>query len=453
MKRIFPERISDLLFAVRRFCQIVILVNCYGARYAWRSLRRAVLKRGPARRTILGEELASLCEALGPTFIKIGQILSSRSDLLQVEIVKPLSRLQEQVAPFDVGQIPGIIEDAFNRPIDDIFASFEFEPVSSASVAHVHRARLKDDREVAVKIRRPNIIRTVESDLRLLRFAARLLALLPFMRAMPFSELVDDIGAPVRQQLDFRLEAENNRLFRECFAGIEHIKFPRLVEELCTDSVLTMEFLRDLERVTSQKFTPVERKTAALAGLRALYRMIFLHGFIHADMHPGNVFMREWGEFVILDTGLVARLSTTDRQDFVNFFFGLVNNDGKECARIVYENALYRSKHCYRSAFEDAMVELIAEFSSKKSYEFEVAHFAYRLIETQRRAGIRGSTKFIMTILSMVVFDGICKQLYPACDFQAEARGFLISARYARKPTGVKEHLLSASLPQWSMIK
>jgi ubiquinone biosynthesis protein len=128
----------------------------------------------------------------------------------------------------------------------------------------------------------------------------------------------------------------------------------------------------------------------------------------------------------------VARLSAAEQQDFVNFFFGLVNNKGRECARIVYDNASYHAKGCDRAAFEEAMVELVAEHSALKSREFEVARFVYQLVALQRRFGICGSTKFMMTILSMVVFDGICKQLYPECDFQGEARGYLITAKYRR---------------------
>jgi ubiquinone biosynthesis protein len=136
--------------------------------------------------------------------------------------------------------------------------------------------------------------------------------------------------------------------------------------------------------------------------------------------------------------GLVARLDETDQRDFVDFFFGLVNNQSRECARIIYDNASYRGRNCDRHAFESAMVELIGRHSALKAHEFEVTYFVYQLMELQRRFSLRGSTKFMMTILSMVVYDGICKQLYPECDFQNEARGFLITARYRRKPDASK---------------
>lgn len=434
MTRAHTEDAPRLVATIGRFAEICLLVAVHGSLFAVSSARLLLLRRSDGWREIFGARLAMLCEALGPTFIKAGQILSARPDLLPVEIVSALVRLQDRLAPFDGALIPRIIEEAFGRPSEELFDSFNLSPVAAASIAQVHRARLKDGREVAVKIRRPGIHRRVEGDLRILDGMARVVSRMPWMKTVPLAELVDEIGAPIRQQLDFSLEAENNRQFRAHFANIEHIKIPALVEHLCTASVMTMEYVGGMQRIDSTNFNAQERKTAALAGLRALYKMIFFDGLIHADMHPGNVFIREWGEFVILDTGLVARLSEGDQQDFVNFFFGLVNNQGRECARIIYENASFRARGCDRAAFEQAMIELIARHSALKSHEFEVSLFVYQLIKTQRRFGIRGSVKFMMTILSMVVFDGICKQLYPECDFQGEARAFLITARYRRKP-------------------
>lgn len=417
---------------VGRLFVVLAAVCVHSARLGLACLVRWARRGGPGYDELCGVHAANLCEALGPTFIKLGQILSSRPDLIPAGVAAPLARLQDQVRPFESRLIPRIIEEAYGRPLGELFSSFDLVPVSAASVAQVHRARLLDGRVVAVKVRRPGVVRTVEDDLRILRFGARNLTRLPFMRIMPLNELVEDIGTPIRQQLDFAAEAANNARFRHHFLGTERVKFPEVVEPLCADGVIVMEFLERLQKVNSTDLSAAEHKSAALAGLHALYKMIFIDGFIHADMHPGNVFVREWGEFVILDTGLVARLSAAEQQDFVNFFFGLVNNKGRECARIVYDNATYHAKGCDRAAFEEAMVELVAEHSALKSREFEVARFVYQLVALQRRFRICGSTKFMMTILSMVVFDGICKQLYPECDFQGEARGYLITAKYRR---------------------
>lgn len=413
-----------------RFFEIGASILFHGCRLTLRWLISRASRRPVSAQTLLGDELRLLCERLGATFVKLGQVLSSRPDLLTPELTAPLARLQDDVAPFPGAE--SAVEHAFGRSLPEIFAHFEPEPMASASIAQVHRARLHDGREVAVKIRRPGIVQQVDDDFRMMHGIARWIGSLPPMRLVPMRELIQELETPIRQQLDFYREVASLERFRANFEGVEHVTLPVPVRELCSASVLTMELLRDLEKVTSERFSERERKTAALAGLRALYKMIFADGFVHADMHPGNVFLRQWGELVILDMGLVAELSDDDLQDFVDFFFGLVNNQGKVCAQIVYDTALYVSPRCDRQAFETAIVEMVGRHSALKSHEFEVTHFVYELIETQRRHGIRGSTQFIMTVLSMVVYDGICKQLYPECEFQKEARGYLIAAKYRR---------------------
>jgi ubiquinone biosynthesis protein len=422
----------DSLSMILRALEIMWLVARYGAGGCVRAAYLCLRRRPDQCARLVGETVARCCEALGPAFIKAGQILSARPDLLPAGVGAPLRRLQNQIAPFDGARASQIIEAAFGCPLHELFDAFDVEPIASASIAQVHRARLKDGREVAVKVRRPGVSRLVNNDMRILGVMANTLSVLPGMRAVPLPELVNEFVDPIKQQLDFQVEAANNRRFREQFALAEHIRLPALVDDLCTENVLTMEYLDRLQRTDANSLSAAECTTAALAGLRALYKMIFIDGFVHADMHPGNVYVREWGEFVILDTGLVACLNAANRRDFVDFFFGLINNESRECARIIWENASYRAKNCDRQAFDAAMVVLIGRHSALKCHEFEVAQFVYELMETQRRFKIRGSTTFMMTILSMVVFDGICKQLYPLCDFQNEARGFLITARYRR---------------------
>ncbi len=425
-----PRPVRDALSALGRLAEIVALVAVHGGRWALRLGLTRLRRPAPPAGALLGEVLADLFQALGPTFIKAGQILSARPDLLSPTVAGPLARLQDQIEPFDARLVPGLLQAAFARPLEEVFASFESAPLSCASVAQVHRARLQDGRDVAVKIRRPGIVRRVERDFRLLRLLARTAARLPGMRTVPVVELVGEIERPIVQQLDLAHEARSLRQLRRNFAGHERIRIPAPIDELCRDSVLTMEHMAELQKVTAPGFSTHERQAAAQAGLRALYKMIFVDGFIHADMHPGNVFLRGRGELVLLDLGLVAVLDETDQRDFSDFFFGIVCNDGRACARVVWDTALYRTRRSDRAAFEAAMVALIGRHASLRSRDFEITTFVYQLMETQRRFGIRGSTKFIMTVLSMVVYDGICKQLYPECDFQNEARGYLMLARY-----------------------
>jgi ubiquinone biosynthesis protein len=249
--------------------------------------------------------------------------------------------------------------------------------------------------------------------------------LFPAMRLVPLKGIVKEFGQVIEQQLDFTLEADNNRIFRQNFAHCQQIVIPRLYDNLCGEAILTMEYLDGLIKVGHLDLTTQEREAAAITSLRALYQMIFIDGFTHGDMHPGNIFFRRNGEFVMLDLGLVARLSGSDLIDFASFFFGMVTNNGQECARVVYESATFRAPYCDRKKFETAMVELVDRHSSKGARDFEVSEFALQLFNTQRRHGICGSTNFMMTILSLVVFEGIAKQIHPNLDFQGEARRFI----------------------------
>lgn len=384
-----------------------------------------------------GLRLAALLEDLGPTAIKLGQILSSRPDLIPASITDPLSRLQDRLRPFPGEKAMRAVEISLGRQIAEVFSEFDMDPISAASIAQVHRARLLDGREVAVKIRRPGVDVTVQRDLRMLHSVSRLLARLPGMRLIPIQELVEEVMLPIHEQLDFELEAENNRILRRNFHRAERVAIPALIDELCTPSVLVMEYFANLRKIGESKLSPEDSRTVALTGLRALYRMIFVDGFVHADMHPGNLLIRGRAEVAMLDTGLVVRLDKATQTDFVDFFFALVNNDGRECARIVETNAQWLSPRFSRERFEREMTALIARHSALKSRDFEISTFVCQLIETQRRCGVRGSTAFMMTVVAMVVYDGICKQLYADCDFQREARPFLIVGRYSGRKLAV----------------
>ena len=409
-----------------RVCAIACVCASHGMRWAAAQVR---LRRGASD---FAERLTALLEDLGPTFIKSGQILSVRPDIATPRLSSALARLRDQVRPIPAAAIERVIAQSFGAPPDTMFSNFDPVPVAAGSIAQVHRATLADGRIVAVKVRRPDAPRQVELDFAVLAAAGRCLALIPVFRHTPITELIDEFATAVRQQLDFTLEAENHRRLRNIFEHSEQLSIPSLIDPLCTESVLTMDYVDGLRDVVdTQRPLPARRQTA-LAGLRALYRMIFEVGLVHADMHPGNVALASDGKLVLLDMGLVARLSLRDRNDFVDFFFGLVTAKGEECARIVIANASALGQRYDEALFRAAMCELVSRHARRRSAEFEIATFVAELLAVQRRYDVRGSPAFITTVLAMVVYDGICKQLYPECDFQLEARGFLIVARYGR---------------------
>jgi ubiquinone biosynthesis protein len=408
-----------------RVAQLVAMTAGHGLRLAGRSLWRLGPTASESQASVVGRSLTELLEALGATFVKVGQVLSSRPDLLPSDVIVHLRRLQQDVEPIPATQLHAALDQGLGA---GALASVEVTPLASASVAGVYRAQLHDRRPAAVKVRRPGLVVTVQQDLVILKAIARLLQRVPALRVVPVKGVAEEIAEAIRRQLNFEDEAANNRRFQANFAGYDGVRIPVLVEGLCSESVLTMEYLPDLRRLDSLEVDDEQAEATALVGLRVLYKMIFLDGFIHVDMHPGNIFVGPDGELVLLDLGLVAELDDEQRLEFAEFFVAIAMNDGRRCAGIVVDTARSLAPTFEPAAFLAAMDQLIDRYSGLDAGAFEVVRFATDLFDVQRRYGVTGSTAFTLVIVSLVVFEGIVKKIAPGLDFQAEARSFLATA-------------------------
>lgn len=385
----------------------------------------AAVRRGATIRGAFGGALSDLLEALGPTYIKIGQMLSARPDLLSPEIIAGLRRLQRHVAPGNPAAARSHVEETFGRPIGELFAAYDATPIASASIATVHRARLHDGRDVVLKIRRRDVERRIRADLAILGALAHALQRIPGMRTIPIRGFVDEFGTALLEQIDFTAELQSMLRMRTNFARLPQIVMPAPIPELCRESVITMEFLADLEPIGARELFVSEREYAARGSLRALYKMIFVDGFVHCDLHPGNLFVLSGGRVAIVDFGFMLRLSPQEQQTFSRFFFSMVVNDGPTAARILVETATYIAPGFEQPAFADDVGALLHRNFSISVHDFEVSRFAFELFSLQRRHGLRAASKYMMIILSLVMFEGIVKQLFPDLDFQFEARRFL----------------------------
>lgn len=418
-------RVRGTIDILLRLIQMAINFVLSAARFGLNFPLAWIKRERMTWQTSLGIALADFCVRSGATFIKMGQLLSTRQDLLPPEMLPPLLRLQDRVAPFPYNKVAGILKRQFGRSVKSIFAEFEPEVVASASIANVYKARLHDGRVVAVKIRRPGIARQMHNDLRIMKLGSGWMAKLPTFRLVPVAAVMSEFSQAIVQQLDFRREADNNRRFQKCFVGNGKVKIPQLVDELCTREVLTMEYIPNLRGINLGVASQGEYKEALITGLRALYRMIFTEGFVHCDLHTGNLYLREDGSVVILDTGFVAAVSRKDQYEFVNFFFAIASNDGVACARILYDTATYKSPEFDKAEFDKAIIALIGKSTGAKASAFEVAQFVGQLFDLQRRHGLRGTSNFILIILSLLVFEGLAKLVYPDLDFQGESIPFL----------------------------
>lgn len=376
---------------------------------------------------LVGTLLTRVLERLGPAFVKIGQVLSTRHDLLPSELLAPLGRLQDRVRPMSGASARRAVERHLSCPIADVFGEFDEVPLASGSIAQVHLATLKgSNQRLAVKLKRPRIDRVIAHDARVFLLAVRCVTCLPAMRSMPLAAAMQSICEALVLQTDFEAEAKAHQCFYETFAA--EVRIPRLFPALCTKQYLVMEFIPGMVKLADPTLSADTSRQAVAAGLRVLYEMIFCTGLIHCDLHPGNLQCTDSGKLALVDFGFWAQLPDLDRQAFSEFFLSVALGDSRTAAKIVRANALSLSERFDAQAFEIDMMELIARSSRQRSGEFLVSEFVLALFKIQRSHGIFGSPAFTMAITSLLVFEGIARPLHPELDFQREAMPFLLRA-------------------------
>jgi ubiquinone biosynthesis protein len=372
------------------------------------------LRRRAVRQRWFAVRLAQLLVDLGATFVKVGQIMSTRPDLFPPHIIAALVKLQDDVGAFALRHVERTITEDFGAAPAALFARFDPTPIASASVAQVHRARLADGREVAVKVRRPRVEQIVGFDLSVMRVIAWLAALIPPVRLLAPVESVDEFGRAIRMQIDLTIEADNNRRFHANFAGDPDVVFPDLVPALCSTRVLTMSFVDGAKVLEAGRRSADPGRLAAI-GFRTLLKMVFDDGFVHADLHPGNILVTPDDRVAILDLGLTAELDEPHRRAFARFFASWAQGDGKTMARLMRElspSARIRDPDGYQREVED----LAARYLGKPLGEVAVSQVAFDMMGILRRHRVRVNPTFTMCNIAIAVTEGIGKQLDPQLD-------------------------------------
>ena len=384
---------------------------------------------GPGRlQRAAGRGAVRACTELGATFIKVGQIASTRADLLPPVFVAELATLQDQVPPFPFSDVRRTIESELGKPLESVFREFEREPVAAASVAQVHRAVLASSGDVvAVKVRRPDILEKVRLDRSILLAVARFLErVVPTFRLMAIEDAIRSFCVAVEAQIDLRNELANNARFQADFADDPEVLFPATYPEASAAGVLTMEFIEGIpEHALAEHGVDVTR--IVRSGLRGVCRMIFHNGFVHADLHPGNLRFLPPGKIVALDLGLVGEIEDRDRLNTARMLFALATGDGPTTARVFYEESPHTATPDY-AAYERDMSEFVESVRVKGLANLQVSAEIGRIFDILRRHRIQARAHMTMVNLAIMTAEGLSKRLAPEIVLAEEVLPYLAEA-------------------------
>ena len=407
----------------------IALVGCTAiARYAVRRLARLGTSV-EAREQLRGAILADTLQRLGATFVKLGQILSTRPDLLGPGYIEALARLQDRVTPAPFAVVSRVLEEELDEEQRARLAHVDPEPVAAASVAQVHRARLDDGRAVALKVQRPSARPHIERDLVLMGVFARMLDRLPTLHLLSLPGAIERFSEALHGQLDFRREADNNRRFAHNFASVDGVEVPALIDELCTERVLAMAFV-DGVRATEPEKVGGDRAALARRGAEAILKMVFTDGFVHADLHPGNILLTDDGRVVLIDLGLVAEIPAAMMRPWCETFLALAQRDGKAVSRLFYVYAPSVATPDY-AAYERDVVDFFDRLYGKSLGEVEVSTVIGGAMSILRRHRVQVDPVFTVVNIAMLVAEGLGKQLDPSVDMVALAVPYLMQAMTA----------------------
>lgn len=400
----------------------------------------------------LGQRLRFVLQDLGPSFVKLGQIASTRADLLPADVIAELKVLQDDVKPVAWELIRKEIEDDLGGPVSELYASVDEKPLASASIAQVHRGVLRDEdgeHAVAIKVQRPNIRDTVERDVDLLYWLARAIErAIPESRRYSPVDLVSEFDRSIKAELDFMQEAEHAERFAKNFEGDARVRFPKVYRKASGKRVLTLEFL-DGQRLTDAIAAGVDGKYIATTSVGVVIKMIFEDGFFHADPHPGNILVLgppESPTIGLLDLGLVGHLTGPMRDRALDLMVAAVREDFDAVADALY--ALGRpTRKVDMPVFRNDVATLGRKYLGKRLGEVEVSALVRDLIWGAVKHGIDMPPDFMLVGRSLMTMEGTGRQIHPQLDLVTEARPYflrLVAQRYS--PDKLTGDLLKTAL-------
>jgi ubiquinone biosynthesis protein len=388
------------------------------------------------------ERLRLMFEELGPTFIKLGQVLACRPDILPIEYSRELTKLTDDVAPFPSEKAREIIEQDLHGPVERIFAAFEDVPVAAASIAQVHRATLLDGAKVMVKVQRPDIDKIIARDISIMRGIADLIeARVPELAPYNVPGIVDEFAHTIKKELDFFVEAANATQLRNNFDKSEVLYIPRIFSELSTKRVLVLERIEgirinDFQRLDEAGF---DRRELALKGAAVYFKMMLRDGFFHADPHPGNIFVLPDGRIGLVDFGIMGRVTEENMEFFANIFVALAEHDYDALVR-QYMNLGFLSEESlniekFEREMKEDLAELLEPYYSMQVKQIDFGAYIDRVTHILLRHKQRQPSNLYLMDKTLITLEGLLKQLDPSFNYFEAAQPYVVElVRRRRNP-------------------
>jgi predicted unusual protein kinase regulating ubiquinone biosynthesis (AarF/ABC1/UbiB family) len=373
----------------------------------------------------MARHLTDDLEKLGPTFIKLGQLLSTRPDLLPMAFIEALARLQDKVEPFPYADVEATVTAELGVRLSKLFREFEREPIAAASLGQVHRAWLRDGRPVAVKVQRPGIRERIQEDLEALDEIAQMLDRRTELGARyQFTGMLHEFRRSLIKELDYRQEARNLATLRANLSGFDRIVVPAAVEDYTTGRVLTIEYVRGQKITSIHPVVRTELDGAALAEqlFQAYLRQILIDGFVHADPHPGNVFLTEDDRVALLDLGMVTRVSPAMQEKLLQMLLAISEGNSDEAATIAISIGDVQRDWFDEPGFRRKVAELVAETQGASIEQIQVGRTILLVSRMSAESGVRVPSELTMLGKTLLNLDQVGRTLDPAFDPNASIR-------------------------------
>jgi ubiquinone biosynthesis protein len=406
----------------------------------------------PRTRGPRGARIRRALEDLGPIYVKFGQILSTRRDLLPDDIAQELAHLQDDVPPFPGSQARAVIEAALGSPVAEIFKQFNESPLASASIAQVHAAQLKDGTAVVIKVLRPHIRAQITRDVNLLYTVARLAERYwQHGRRLRPREVIAEFEKILYDELDLLREAANASQLRRNFSNTDLLYVPEIYWPWCRPDVMVMERIygiqvSDIDKLRAQN---IDLKTLSERGVEIFFTQVFVHNFFHADMHPGNIFVAADGRYMAVDFGIMGTLNPVDQRYLAENFLAFFNRDYRRVAELHVESE-WVPEGTRVDEFEAAIRTVCEPIFEKPLNEISFGNVLLRLFQTARRFNMEVQPQLVLLQKTLLNIEGLGRQLYPELDLWKTAKPFL--ERTMSEQLGARSFLrnLKASLPDWN---